>query len=142
MRILTLIQSGYRRAPAVLTSLTLPFYSHVGVLRASVVAQMIKNPPAMQETWFRSPGREDPLQKEMAPGFCLEIPFRDKPGMLSYFSCVQLLVTPWTEAHQALPCHFLCQGIFLTQGSNQCLLMSPCIGRQILYHCTIWEALL
>ena len=53
---------------------------------------------------------------------CLEIPLRDKPGVLSYFSCVQLLVTPWTEAHQALPCHFLRQGILLTQGSNQCLL--------------------
>ena len=26
----------------------------------------VKNPPAMQETWVRSLGREDPLEKEMA----------------------------------------------------------------------------
>ena len=35
-----------------------------------------------------------------------------------------------------LGCHFLLQGIFLTQGSNLCLLVSwvSCIGRQTLYH--------
>ena len=30
------------------------------------VAQMVKNLPAMQETWVRSLGREDLLEKEMA----------------------------------------------------------------------------
>ena len=34
--------------------------------RASLVAQMLKNPPAMQETWVQSLGQEDPLEKEMA----------------------------------------------------------------------------
>ena len=29
---------------------------------ASVLAQMVKNPPAMQETWVRSLGWEDPLE--------------------------------------------------------------------------------
>ena len=33
---------------------------------ASLVAQMVKNRPAMQETWIQSVGREDPLEKEMA----------------------------------------------------------------------------
>ena len=33
---------------------------------ASFVAQLVKNPPAMQETWVRSLGQEDPLEKEMA----------------------------------------------------------------------------
>ena len=49
-------------------------------------------------------------------------------------SHVRLLATPWTAAHQAplsvgfpskdtgVGCHFLLQGIFLTQGSNPCLL--------------------
>ena len=27
---------------------------------------MVKNPPAKQETQVRSPGQEDPLEKEMA----------------------------------------------------------------------------
>ena len=33
---------------------------------ASLVAQMVKNPPAMQETWVRSLGREDPLEEGLA----------------------------------------------------------------------------
>ena len=32
----------------------------------SVVAQTVKHPPAMQETWVQSLGGEDPLEKEMA----------------------------------------------------------------------------
>ena len=34
-------------------------------LEASLVAQMIKNLPAMQETWVQSLGLEDPLEEEM-----------------------------------------------------------------------------
>ena len=33
---------------------------------ASLVAQMVNNPPAMRETWFQSLGWEDPLEKGMA----------------------------------------------------------------------------
>jgi len=33
---------------------------------ASLVAQIVKNLPAMQETWVRSLGQEDPLDKGMA----------------------------------------------------------------------------
>ena len=32
----------------------------------SLVAQTVKNPPAMWETWVQSLGWEDPLEKEMA----------------------------------------------------------------------------
>ena len=35
---------------------------------ASLVAQLVKNPPAMQETWVRSLGWEDPLEKGKATG--------------------------------------------------------------------------
>ena len=34
---------------------------------ASLVAQLLKNPPATWETWVRSPGWEDPLEKGKAP---------------------------------------------------------------------------
>ena len=34
--------------------------------RASLVAQMVKSLPAMQETWVRSQGWEDPLEVGMA----------------------------------------------------------------------------
>ena len=35
-------------------------------LWASLVAQTVKNPPAMQETWVQSLGWEDPLEEGMA----------------------------------------------------------------------------
>ena len=34
---------------------------------ASLVAQLVKNPPAMQDTWVRSLGWEDPLEKGRLP---------------------------------------------------------------------------
>ena len=42
--------------------------NHLGFrfLRASLVVQLVKNPPAMQETWVQSLGWEDPLEKGSA----------------------------------------------------------------------------
>ena len=37
-----------------------------GFKRASLVAKMVKNAPAMQENWVQSLGREDLLEKGMA----------------------------------------------------------------------------
>ena len=42
------------------------FYQYLIVFWASVVAQMVKNPPAMQETGVWSLGGEDPLEEGMA----------------------------------------------------------------------------
>ena len=53
--------------------------------KASLVAQMVKNLPAMQETWLQSLGQEDPLQKEMATHssfLAWEIPWTQEPGRL------------------------------------------------------------
>ena len=36
------------------------------LLGASLVAQMVKNLPAMKETWDQSLDQENPLEKEMA----------------------------------------------------------------------------
>ena len=36
------------------------------IYKASLVAQTVKRLPAMQETWVRSLGQVDPLEKEMA----------------------------------------------------------------------------
>ena len=38
-------------------------YTTIHLLCASLVAQLVKNPPAMWETWVRSLGWEDPLEK-------------------------------------------------------------------------------
>ena len=48
----------------------------------SPVAQMVKNLPAMQETWVRSLGWEDTLEKEMATYskiLALRIPWTEEP---------------------------------------------------------------
>ena len=53
--------------------------------RASLVAQMVKRLPAMQETWVQSLGPEDPLEKEMATHsstLAWRIPWTDEPGGL------------------------------------------------------------
>ena len=36
------------------------------VHKASLVAQLVKNPPVMRETWVQSLGWEDPLEKGKA----------------------------------------------------------------------------
>ena len=50
-----------------------------------LVAQMVKCLPTIQETWVRSLGQEDPLEKEMATHFSIlawKIPWTKEPGRL------------------------------------------------------------
>ena len=52
---------------------------------ASLVAQMVKNLPAMQKTWIQSIGQEDTLEKGMATHSSIlawEIPWTEEPGRL------------------------------------------------------------
>ena len=52
---------------------------------ASLVAQMVKNLPAMQETQVRSLDQEDPLEKGMATHSSIlawRIPGTEEPGWL------------------------------------------------------------
>ena len=52
---------------------------------ASLVAQRLKHLPAMQETWVRTLGQEDPLEKEMATHSSIlawRIPWTEEPGGL------------------------------------------------------------
>ena len=49
------------------------------------VAQMVKNPPAMQETWVQSLVQKDPLEKGRAihSSFLVwRIPWTEEPGAL------------------------------------------------------------
>ena len=51
----------------------------------SLVAQKIKNLPAVWETWVRSLGWEDPLEKEMATHSSIlawRVPWTKEPGRL------------------------------------------------------------
>ena len=54
-------------------------------LRASLVAQLVKDPPAMGETWVPSLGWEDPLEEGMATHSSIlagESPWTEVPGRL------------------------------------------------------------
>ena len=49
------------------------------------MAQTVQNLPAMQDTWVRSLGQEDPLEKEMATHSSIlvwRIPWTKEPGGL------------------------------------------------------------
>ena len=51
----------------------------------TLVAQMVKNPPAVWETWVQSLDWEDPLEE----------------GMVAHFSILAWRI-PWTEEHGGL----------------------------------------
>ena len=60
-------------------------YSIEAILWASPIAQLVKNLPAMQETWVRFLGWEDALEKEMATHSSIlawRFPWTEEPGRL------------------------------------------------------------
>ena len=63
------------------------------------MAQTVKNLPAiqeLQETWVRSLGQEDPLDKEMATHsgiLAWEIPWAEEPGRLHSWGFKELGMT-------------------------------------------------
>jgi len=60
---------------------------------------VVKNPPAMQETWARSLGQEDPLEKKMATHSSVlarRIPGMGEPGGLPSMGCTESDMTEAT----------------------------------------------
>ena len=72
--------------PLLITTVRCIFH-HLSDLRASLVAQIVKSLPAMQDTWVQSLGQEDPLEKEMATHSSIlawKIPWTEEPGGLQF----------------------------------------------------------
>ena len=64
--------------------------------RASGMAQLVKNPPAMQETWVGSLGWEDPLEKGKATHSTIlawRIPWTEEPCWLQSMGVTK----SWTQ---------------------------------------------
>ena len=62
-------------------------YMYVYICGVSLVAQLVKNLPAVPETQVRSLDREDPLEKKMATHCSILpwiIPWTEDPGRLPY----------------------------------------------------------
>ena len=75
-------------------------------LRASLVVQRLKSLPAMWETWVRSLGQEDPLEKEMATHSSIlawRIPWTQELGGLQSTGRKE---SDTTERLHSLPFHF------------------------------------
>ena len=56
------------------------------ILEIFLLAQMVKNLPAMQVTWVQSLSQENPLEQETAAHSSIlawEIPWTEKPGGLN-----------------------------------------------------------
>ena len=72
-------------------------------LQVSHVAQLVKNLPAVQETWVRSLGWEDPLEKEMAT----------QPSILAWTATVHAVTKDYLlyefifKKCAGVGCHFL-----------------------------------
>ena len=70
------------RSPSFLTCRSKIYLSRY---QASLVAQRVKNPPAMRETWVQSLGWEDPLEEGMAIYSSIlawRMPWTEEPGGL------------------------------------------------------------
>ena len=61
---------------------------------ASLVAQLVKNPPVMWEIWVQSLGWEDPLEKGTSPGEG-NVSWRREPTPVFWPGEFQGLYTPW-----------------------------------------------
>ena len=75
---------------------------------------MVKNLPAMQETWDRSLGWKDPLGKGMASHSSIlagEIPGTEEPGH-SLWGCKELDTTDRLEQHSTHEYTSFCVAIF------------------------------
>ena len=62
-------------------------YAALCLDEASLLAQTVKRLPARRETWVRSLGQEDPLEKEMATHsstLAWRIPWREEPVRLQF----------------------------------------------------------
>ena len=71
----------------------------------SLVAQMVKNPPAMQETWVQSLDWEDPFEKEMATHSSIlawEIPWSEEPGRLQSMGSQKSQIQLATNIHKVI----------------------------------------
>ena len=76
--------------------------NHVGIL-ASLAAQSVKNPPAMQETRVQSLGWEDPPEKEMATHSSIlawRIPWTKEPRGLQSMGSQELDMTQQLNHHR------------------------------------------
>ena len=112
---------------------------------ASLVAQTVKNPPAVQETGVWSLGWEDPLEKEMAAHSSIlaqRIPWTEEPGRLQSMGSQESDTTGWLTLLFNVSSQ-VADFLSLLLGAAVCLglLLPVCLPRrsplQFPLHCTV-----
>ena len=112
---------------------------------ALLVAQMVKNLPAMQETQVWSLGREEPLKKEMATHSSIlawRIPLAEEPGRLK--SRVITKNGTWLSnfhftsflkfTYILLKFFFHCNSLSLSQWESTCMMLMKVCREKIQIH--------
>ena len=79
------------------------------LIGAFLVVQMVKNPPAMQETWIRSLGWEDLLEEGMATHSSIvwRMPWTEEPGGLWFMGSQRVISQSdhdQKSSYHSLPC--------------------------------------
>ena len=101
-----------RRLIKLLIQLQTLFGLHSGGMYFTLVAQTVKNLPAVQETWVPSLGREDPLEN----------------GMTTHSSILAWRI-PWTEGPVGLQSVGLCKELDMTEQLSLSVLI--CIFKSV-----------
>ena len=100
--------------------------------RASLLAQTVKNLPAMQVTQVRFLGQEDPLEKEMATHSSIlawRIPWREEPGRLQSMESQESDTTYQLKNHNYMWCTIELKRVSWTaRKSNQSILKDISLG--------------
>ena len=92
--------------------------SNTVYLRSSRVAQLLKNPPAMQETWVWSLCQEDPLEEEMATlssiFFAWRIPMDRGAWQATVYGVAKSQTQPRDLAHTHIHTHCILNIFFFS----------------------------
>ena len=98
--------------------------------RSSLVAQMVKNPPAKQEIQVQSLGQEDPLKNEMATHSRIlpwRIPWKEGPGGL-HFMGSQRVEHDWVTKHACTLTNLVNQTVWDSLSSHLFSRLSLCVN--------------
>ena len=82
------------------SGLIVQFMANLHLWATSLVAQRVRSLPAVQETWVRSLGREDPLEKEMAThsgNLAWRIPWTEEQSQTRLSHFISLHFHLWTS---------------------------------------------
>ena len=108
----------------------------------SLVAQLVKNLPAMQETWVWALSREDPLEKEMATHsstLAWRIPWTEKPGQLQSMESQRVGHDCATDSLSLPTTTYMTQAVGYTRHPTFLLFFYPFLFQHSVVQARCWD---